>query len=91
MNTSLEMGASEERPDSLGVSAGKYNHTKSLERASSPTTITHQENILQNVMIAHHDQLLGESSVLDEHNPRSWSVRRKCIIAFFALLSAFVA
>lgn len=91
VNTNFEKSASEERPYSYKMSAEERNYTKSFERASSPITVMPQEKTLQKVMITHPAQLPREFSVSDEHNPRRWSVKRKCIIALFALLSAFVA
>jgi hypothetical protein len=63
----------------------------SSETGSLPITKKSPEQITGMVMISHRVQLPVQFRIDDEENPRNWSVRKKCPIACFALLSAFVA
>lgn len=63
----------------------------SSEAGSLPITKTSPEQTTGAVMISHRIQLPVQFRIDDEENPRNWSVRKKCAIACFALLSAFVA
>jgi hypothetical protein len=63
----------------------------SSEAGSLPITKSSPEQTTGTVMISHRVQLAVQFGIDDEENPRNWSVRKKCAIACFALLSAFVA
>jgi hypothetical protein len=63
----------------------------SSEAGSLPITKTSPEQTTGTVMISHRVPLPVQFRIDDEENPRNWSVRKKCAIACFALLSAFVA
>jgi hypothetical protein len=63
----------------------------SSEEGSLPIAKTSPEQTTGTVMISHRVQLPVQFRIDDEENPRNWSVRKKCAIACFALISAFFA
>ena len=89
----MDPNEKEDRLDGDGHSSQliTFHQLPSQSSSSLPVTKSSPGQTAGIFIASHCVQLPVQFRLDDQENPRNWSVRKKCAIACFALLSAFIA